>query len=574
MNSSLTIKKYILAIVGFLAFIGIGFLLKSMETTTHNNLQVVLTVKMAQDDMFQLFYEEIEKDGFSHKKTVDLKIKGKKEFQKITFIVPKLTNLNRLRLDIGNNKAQGPILIKDITFLLDRSKITYDVAGFNRLFRPNNYVNKIDDEGTFKGMSAIRKSKQIYDPYFSSRRTSKELIALKTQSITAYPFGVSMFVISVLYLFIYFNIERIIITKETIFIGVFFIILTLPVFQNIFELIDSGKNLEKRKLATKPEFNVSEKYPKQFETYLDDNFGFRNYLINWGGSYRTKLFRSSMHPELVKFGKEDWLFYNKIKGHIFKSYTNSNLLSNDSLRRVVNRWEKNKENYNKKGAKYFLAFWPNKHTIYPEYLPRTMNAQIKDTISRADQILEYLKQTSSPIKLLDSRTILTENKVNHQLYYKFDTHWNDYGAFLGYQNFFNENKDELGIDPKSIEDFNIEWTEFKKDGLIRMLGVVNNGYFFEKAPVFELKENKDQIEFLPIKGFPESTKITRNKYCGNNLKVLVFRDSFTSNMIQFFSLHFFEVTYIWGHGERYVDELKPDIIIEGYVERSTANKIQ
>nr|WP_255535139.1 hypothetical protein [Cellulophaga sp. E16_2] len=225
-------------------------------------------------------------------------------------------------------------------------------------------------------------------------------------------------------------------------------------------------------------------------------------------------------------------------------------------------------------TKYFLAFWPNKHTIYPEYLPNTMSVQIKDTISRVDQISDYLKLTNSPIKLLDSRSVLINNKVNQQLYYKFDTHWNDYGAFLGYQNFFNENKSELGITPKSLDDFNIEWTEFKKDGLIRMLGVVNNGYFSEKAPDFELKENKDQIEYLSIKGFPESTKITRNKYCGNKLKVLVFRDSFTSNLIQFFSLHFYEVTYIWGHGERYVDELKPDIIIEGYVERSTANKIQ
>ncbi|WP_165749401.1 alginate O-acetyltransferase AlgX-related protein [Cellulophaga sp. Z1A5H] len=574
MNSSLTFRKYILIILGLLTFLGLGFFLKNLKTTTHNNLKVILSAKVLKDDMFQLFYEEEEKDGFSHKKTVDVEISGKKDFQEITFMVPKIASLNRLRLDIGNNKNQNSIIIRSIRFSLDEQVIIYDVEAFNRLFKPNNYVKKIDKNGTFKGLSAMRKNKKIFDPYFSSRRTSNELIAIRNQPFIAYPFLVSAFITIVLFLFIFFNIGKIKLTKEAVFIGLFFVMLTLPVLQNTFKLIEPGKNLEKRKLASRPQFRVSEYFPKQFETFFDDNFGLRNYLINFGGAYRTKLFRSSMHPELVKFGKKDWLFYNRIGGNIFKSYTNTNLLSKDSLQQVVNKWEQNKEKYTKKGAKYFLAFWPNKHTIYPEYLPNTMSVQIKDTISRVDQISDYLKLTNSPIKLLDSRSVLINNKVNQQLYYKFDTHWNDYGAFLGYQNFFNENKSELGITPKSLDDFNIEWTEFKKDGLIRMLGVVNNGYFSEKAPDFELKKNKDQIEYLSIKGFPESTKITRNKYCGNKLKVLVFRDSFTSNLIQFFSLHFYEVTYIWGHGERYVDELKPDIIIEGYVERSTANKIQ
>jgi hypothetical protein len=339
-------------------------------------------------------------------------------------------------------------------------------------------------------------------------------------------------------------------------------------------IIEPAENLEKRTLISKPAFGINEAYPKEFEAYFNDNFGFRNYLINLGGSYRTKLFRSSMHPELVKFGKENWLYYNRIEGKIFKSYTHTNLLPKDTLELIVAKWELNKSKYEEKGAKYFLAFWPNKHTIYPEYLPKTMSAQIRDTLSRVDQILSYLKKNKSSITLFDSRPFLLEGKKEHQLYHKFDTHWNDYGAFLAYQSFLNSNFDQLGIRPKSIDDFSVEWNDFEKGELIQMLGVKNRGFFVEKAPVFKLKNNINQIEFLSTKGYPKQTKITRNKYCGNKLKVLVFRDSYTSKLIQFLSLHFYEVTYIWGHGERYVDELKPDIIIEGYVERSTANKIQ
>ena len=107
-----------------------------------------------------------------------------------------------------------------------------------------------------------------------------------------------------------------------------------------------------------------------------------------------------------------------------------------------------------------------------------------------------------------------------------------------------------------------------------MLGVHNQGFFIEKNPTFTLKDNIDQIEYLPIDGYPKLTVITRNQYCGNKKRALIFRDSFTNNLIQFFSLHFYEVYYIWGHHEEYVDKLQPDIIIDGFVEREIGEKIQ
>jgi hypothetical protein len=82
----------------------------------------------------------------------------------------------------------------------------------------------------------------------------------------------------------------------------------------------------------------------------------------------------------------------------------------------------------------------------------------------------------------------------------------------------------------------------------------------------------DQIEYLSIEGYPKLTIRTRNKYAGNNLKALIFRDSFSNGLIQFFSLHFNEVTYIWGHKEYYVKKVQPDVIIDAFVEREIGEK--
>src|SRR5690606_9822409 len=100
-------------------------------------------------------------------------------------------------------------------------------------------------------------------------------------------------------------------------------------------------------------------------------------------------------------GKNKWLFYNRMDGRIFRSYSRTNTLSSERIKQVVDKWEDNLRRYETDGRKYFLAFWPNKHSIYPEQLPYVMNLQIKDTISRIDQILQYLEKNNSSVKLLD-----------------------------------------------------------------------------------------------------------------------------------------------------------------------------
>ena len=106
-------------------------------------------------------------------------------------------------------------------------------------------------------------------------------------------------------------------TIQNIFIGLTLITLTTPSLLTLFDF-NSIENCEKRELNTFPTFSISEKFIDDFESYFDDNFGFRNSLISWGSSIKVNLFKSSVHPQNVKFGKSGWLFYNKIE----KCYSN------------------------------------------------------------------------------------------------------------------------------------------------------------------------------------------------------------------------------------------------------------
>ena len=561
-----------MALMAVVIFVVLGSYLKNHQNKVLKDMKVKVTAKVPKDDVFQLFYWEKKEPKFQIEKSVRESIKASKGYQEITFQLPEINDLYRLRFDIGENADQGSVEIKQIKFIKENEELVIEGDDFSSLFAPNEYLSKMGTS-SFEGKAKVINGRFIYDPYFVSRDGSEEMNAIRTNRLTSFPYVIAAFLCFVLFLFAANNVDMVSVTQKGLFVTTFFIVLLLPILQNEIEFTEPLENLEKRKLAKKPEFAFSTEFARDYEDYYNDNFGLRNNLINFGGTYRTKLFRTSMHPELVMFGKDKWLFYNRMDGRMFRSYSRSIPLSKEGTKKIVDQWMANKKRYEADGRKYFLAFWPNKHSIYPEFLPNMMKIQIKDTLARADQLMQYINEAGIPLKFTDVRPVLLKNKGDKPLYHKFDSHWNDYAAFLAYQDFFEQNKD-LEMKPKTADDFQVTWTNSSWGELIQMLGVRNKGYFVEKNPRFTLKEQKDQIERLPIDGFPKLTVITKNEHSGNKLRALIFRDSFTNSLIQFFSLHFYEVYYIWGHHEEYVEKLQPDVIIDGFVEREIGERLK
>jgi len=355
-------------------------------------------------------------------------------------------------------------------------------------------------------------------------------------------------------------------TIQNIFIGLTLLTLTIPALLALLD-VKLVENCEKRELHTLPTFSISEKFIDDFESYFDDNFGLRNSLISWGSSIKVNLFKSSVHPQNVKFGKSGWLFYNKIDGGIFSSYTHRNLFSNEELDSLAEVWENRKINLESKGIKYIMAVWPNKSTIYPEHLPLTMQAQIKDTLSKTDQILNFLRSAKSSIPFIAARSKLMEEKKKNQLYRKLDTHWNQVGAFYAYHYFMEKTSDILGVVPYNLEDFTIKYHYESKGDLLSMLGICETNSFSETNPTLQLTDNN--LTITKSEGKYKNSLTFKNKKCDNRLKVLIFRDSFTDALIPFFKNHFYETHFVWFDYQKHiVDTLKPDIVITSFVERN------
>ena len=114
----------------------------------------------------------------------------------------------------------------------------------------------------------------------------------------------------------------------------------------------------------------------------------------------------------------------------------------------------------KKNIDFIFMVCPDKQSIYFEYMPDYIKR--KSIKSGTDIFVEYIKNNTD-IKVVYPKEELLKYKDKYQLYYKYDTHWNNLGAYIGYSelmkslNIYVDNIDNVNIKSLSAnERFNFD----------------------------------------------------------------------------------------------------------------------
>ena len=560
-------KKYVIPLILSLFVFVMGMMLLNQYKIKPTEIIVELDALVPINDNFELLYLEDGMGYFSHDRSTRIKVVGSSDFQKIRFNFPIEKSITRLRVDIGHNKEQGNIIIKDVKLKWKRRTYTFSIKND---FIPTSYIKWESDTIITQIIN------DMYSPYFISNfdvkttieNLSKEQSLLRKDSIAL----LSIFATSLFFIFYYREIELKKIYSY-LFIIAFSIILVVPIFVNIFNLDVSSELTvaEKRVLNAKPEFNMTKGYTQLFEQYYNDNFGLRTLFVNWNSKIKLDYFRVSPKPEKVLFGNKGFMFFNNKQDAIYDSYSNKNLIDKQKLALSYKKQVNLKKELAEKNIKYIVGFFPNKHTIYKDEMPFSMKMQITRDTSLADQFVAYFRSKKYP--LVDVREALLIAKKEKQLYHKFDTHWNSYGAYIGYKSFCNQTFDILKLTPYEISNFNIKYSQTRSGDLTNMIGISEIKSYSDESPIFNLKNIKIEYDTLNADSFSKKTVITINENCDNQTTVLVFGDSFTKALIQFFSLHFHKVIYIRSSAidMNLIEKTKPDIVMSLCVERYLTN---
>ncbi|MBF0301725.1 MAG: hypothetical protein HQK73_01680 [Desulfamplus sp.] len=362
-----------------------------------------------------------------------------------------------------------------------------------------------------------------------------------------------------------------------------------------------------------------EDLPNQIDSWFNDNFGLRNELIDIYAKLQYEIFGRSIDTQRIVTGKHGFLFLGDKSENVLKQSMNVQYFNSEQLRVFVGSLQNIETYLNREGIAFLFVIAPNKHSIYPEYLPERFKKRKKNTIQENNQ--EYksgdysnnvydqiaAKLNNSNISFVELKTILIDAKEKYGdlLYYRTDSHWSNVGAYIAYKAIMDNIKTRFNhINISEMVDYAVDRDENGYDlsnmaHLSWMNDFYADIYFADQIGTLEFHDLKKGRKWNSDKNFgtqespqtdinKEQTDSTQdylvatheyltvtNPEAKNTYRVLVFRDSFCNALSRFFNRSFREITYI-NHDEitktdfsinEMVRKIKPDIVIFEVAER-------
>ena len=380
----------------------------------------------------------------------------------------------------------------------------------------------------------------------------------------------SFFIIT--FFIIFFIVDKINILKETgikieniIYLILVFLILIFPIKKIDNKEIDINEN---RTLAKKSQLFLENKinlnFGKEAEDWLSDHFYRRAFIIKENNKL-DKIIKGRIENNLAFLGKDDWIFY---KGdNSILNYQNINLFSNEELNQIKNTLISRKKYFDKKKTKYYTIVIPDKNKIYGDRYYPTYIKKI-NSIGRK-QLQLYLKNLNNNVSIIYPYENLLRESRKNLIYWKNDTHWNSYGAYIGYLELMKEiKKDFPDIQEVKEKDLILSKDSHLKGDLSTFLFDVDKKMEKKYSNILYNNFSLKKRSFNYIKNDGKNGIITESN---KKYKVLVFRDSFTISMVPYISQTFGKVNYVWSHNlneyEDLINEYQPDIVIYESVER-------
>ena len=326
---------------------------------------------------------------------------------------------------------------------------------------------------------------------------------------------------------------------RTIMLIVFVAVLVVPIASWPFVKDHvNTENQENRSFAEFPEISLENAWniTSGIDDWFNDRIPYKNQVMDLTSSIKLAMgadsplvsYYSDTH---VIVGKDDWLFYNGTEGEsTIPDYMGGNLYTEEELEEMASGYQKVADQYREMGTQLILFVPPNKEQVYPEFMPDVLG-EITD-YSRMDQFIDYMKEHVDFPVIYAKEDLLSAKNDGYQVYFKYDSHWNYLGAFLGTQLLAEEilgtrdTLEEHTIGP--YLDFEGEPVPADRD-LARMLGLGPKYTEPYNPAVTDYKT--DIYEYLGYwTNEEDATYMVWQSFADNDVTVLMYHDSFAYYM--------------------------------------------
>lgn len=354
---------------------------------------------------------------------------------------------------------------------------------------------------------------------------------------------------------------------DFITVALFLLICAFPVYGHLIPGAD-GDAGENRALAPWPgRFD-----PSGLEDWFDDHFAFRGTITRLynriNASAGVKIINN------VAIGEDGWLFYTA-DGSL-EDMRREIHHTEEALQAICAAQQSAKDYLNAQGISYYLMICPDKHTVYPEYLPASLRGY--EGPSRFDGLMAALVEMTD-VPVIDTRQAVIDEKANHIVFFKTDTHWNEYGAFAGYRLLMDRiAEDHPNIRVITREDCTItenpDWREGDMAEFIGQSDILRDTEI--SFSVIDSSLVRLETKYPETSDDPERDIVQLVNPAHPELpSAVVFRDSFCRMLYPMLADSFSKVTFVWTTSvlDYVVQGEKPDIVIMEYVERYSGQAV-
>ena len=345
--------------------------------------------------------------------------------------------------------------------------------------------------------------------------------------------------------------------KYKIITILFLVAILLP---NIIQVLDVEYRLinnENRKYKTFPEFNIKSPIASigDYKNYYLENFGLKTTLVNNYINVKSNVLNENPIPNRVVQGTDGWFFLGNNYNNVLNNSFGNDPFTEKEITNTIAYLRGLKDYFNSKNIAFYVVIPPDKNNIYQEFLPY----KLKQNTTKLNVLKPLLKEKAN-INIIDLSIPLLKNKNKQQLYYKTDTHWNYYGAYIGYNYTIDIIRKDFNLNKVAINDFEFINEIYTKGDLTKMINKIKD------EPSITIKKKVNSKAKL-------ISKTNNTIHYQNNtksLKTILFRDSFATNWIPFFNESFQEIIYHKKHiiNKNEIESFKPDIVIFEIIERN------
>jgi len=358
---------------------------------------------------------------------------------------------------------------------------------------------------------------------------------------------------------------------RVVLVLLFVAVISLPLAANLTGADGADAGAENRELASFPRLESVWQSPAGFgaglNAWFEDHFGFRARLVRWYGESRLRVFGVSPSASVIA-GRDGWFFYADDMGT--EDYTSADPLTPDAIANWRAALVNARDWLAARHIGYVFVVAPDKHAIYPEQMPDSL-LRVGD-VTRTDQLYTGIQDLGFAV---DLRPALVQAKGRERIYQKTDTHWNDRGALVAYQQIVAAAHARVPAIPPpwARADFDEVTREVEGMDLAGMMGLKRVMRETDLALVPRRPRLARVVEPVGAAPMAEEGRLV-TEIPGSSLpRAVIFRDSFTSRLVPFLSEHFSRAVYLWQNDfdAGVVTTEHPDIVIQQIVGRHLYN---